>query len=205
MSGDRSSSLVWGSVWLMPLRVPRRTRHADVSRVCLRHAGAVRSFAPRLRRAGARQIPTAFPAHPASRAVYLNGGMSIGLAGFTKTIRYMTIGAPSGAPQCKEVIMGLKAEEALDFDFERFLAYLRSKTRVFMDVEDNHYYVTHTDGYWRVQDCDKLNDKGRFSDCSELVTTMPEVVELPWRDGKSIHDLFPEATFYESVQEGWQQ
>ena len=34
---------------------------------------------------------------------------------------------------------------------------------------------------------------------------MPELIELPWRDGKSIHDLFPEATFYESVQEGWEQ
>ena len=33
---------------------------------------------------------------------------------------------------------------------------------------------------------------------------MPELIELPWRDGKSIHDLFPEATFYESIQEGWE-
>ena len=64
-------------------------------------------------------------------------------------------------------------------------------------------YITHTDGYWRVQDCSKLNDKGRFTDCSELVTTMPELIELPFLDGKSIHDLFHDATFYESVQEGW--
>ena len=81
--------------------------------------------------------------------------------------------------------MGLKTEEALDFDFEGFLAYLRSKTRVFMDVDEDHYYITHTDGYWRVQDCDKLNDKGRFSDCSELVTTMPELIELPWREARA--------------------
>ena len=100
--------------------------------------------------------------------------------------------------------MGLKAEEPIDIDFEGFLGYLRSKTRAFMDVDDGHYYITHTDGYWRVQDCDTLNEKGRFTDCSELVTTMPELIELPWRDGKSIHDLFPEATFYESIQEGWQ-
>ena len=100
--------------------------------------------------------------------------------------------------------MGLKTEEALDFDFEGFLAYLRSKTRVFMDIDEDHYYITHTDGYWRVQDCDKLNDKGRFSDCSELVTTMPELIELPWREGKSIHDLFHDAKFYESNQEGWE-
>lgn len=100
--------------------------------------------------------------------------------------------------------MGLKANEAIEVDFEGFLAYLRSKTRVFMDVDGEEYYITHTDGYWRVQDCSKLNDKGRFTDCTELVTTMPELVELPWHDGKSIHDLFPEATFYESIQEGWE-
>ena len=99
--------------------------------------------------------------------------------------------------------MGRKAEEPLEIDFEGFQTYLRSKTRVFMDVDGDEYYVTHTDGYWRVQDCSKLNDKGRFTDCSELVSTMPEVIELPFRDGKSIHDLFPDATFYESIQEGW--
>ena len=55
--------------------------------------------------------------------------------------------------------MRLKAEEALDLDFEGFLGYLRSKTRVFMDVDGDQYYITHTDGYWRVQDCSKLNDK----------------------------------------------
>ena len=79
--------------------------------------------------------------------------------------------------------MGLKANEAIEVDFEGFLAYLRSKTRVFMDVDGEEYYITHTDGYWRVQDCSKLNDKGRFTDCTELVTTMPELVELPWHDG----------------------
>ncbi len=100
--------------------------------------------------------------------------------------------------------MGRKAEEPLEIDFEGFQTYLRSKTRVFMDVDGDEYYVTHTDGYWRVQDCSKLNDKGRFTDCSELVSTMPEVIELPFRNGKSIHDLFDEATFYESDQEGWE-
>ena len=101
--------------------------------------------------------------------------------------------------------MGRKAEEPLEIDFEGFQTYLRSKTRVFMDVDGDEYYITHTDGYWRVQDCSKLNDKGRFTDCSELVATMPEVIELPFRDGKSVHDLFDQATFYESDQEGWNQ
>ena len=101
--------------------------------------------------------------------------------------------------------MGRKAEEPLEIDFEGFQTYLRSKTRVFMDVDGDEYYITHTDGYWRVQDCSKLNDKGRFTDCSELVATMPEVIELPFRDGKSVRDLFDQATFYESDQEGWDQ
>lgn len=101
--------------------------------------------------------------------------------------------------------MGLKATRELELDFEALLPYLRSKTRVFMDVAGHEYYVTHTDGYWRVQDCERLNGHGRFCDCSELVTTLPELVELPWLDGKSIHDLTPSAVFYESVQEGWQR
>ena len=99
--------------------------------------------------------------------------------------------------------MGLKAEQEISLDFEGLLSYLRSKTRVFMDVDGHEYYVTHTDGYWRVQDCEQLNDKGRFVDCSELVTTLPELVELPWLDGKSIHDLAEGAAFHESIQEGW--
>ena len=99
--------------------------------------------------------------------------------------------------------MGVKADEALDVNFEQLLAYLRSKTRVFMDVGGHGYYITHTDGYWRVQDCELLNEKGRFTDCSELVPTLPELVELPWLDGKSIHDLCHGATFHESIQEGW--
>ena len=100
--------------------------------------------------------------------------------------------------------MGRKVEEPLEIDFEGLQAYLRSKKREFMAVDGDEYYITHTDGYWRVQDCGKLNDKGRFTDCSELVATMPEVIELPFRDGKSIHDLFDQAVFYESDQEGWE-
>ena len=99
--------------------------------------------------------------------------------------------------------MGMKADQEISLDFEGLLSYLRSKTRVFMDVDGHEYYVTHTDGYWRVQDCEQLNEKGRFVDCSELLTTLPELVELPWLDGKSVHDLADEATFFESIQEGW--
>lgn len=99
--------------------------------------------------------------------------------------------------------MGMKAEREIPLSFEELLSYLRSKTRIFMDVDGHGYYVTHTDGYWRVQDCESLNDRGRFCDCSELVTTLPELVELMWYEGESIHALAPRATFYESIQEGW--
>ena len=44
-----------------------------------------------------------------------------------------------------------------------------------------------------------LNDKGHFTDCSELVNTVCEVVELPWIAGKSLHDSFSGATVYEAV------
>ena len=99
--------------------------------------------------------------------------------------------------------MGMQADEALYLDFEGLLSYMRSKRRVFMDVDGHEYYITHTDGYWRVQDCEQLNEKGRFTDCSELVTTLSELVELPWLDGKSVHALAPTATFHESLQDGW--
>ena len=99
--------------------------------------------------------------------------------------------------------MGLKADETIQLTPEELLGYLRSKTRVFMDIDEDQYYITHTDGYWRVQDCSQMNEKGRFSDCSELVPTLSELFELPWRDGKSVHDLCTEATFFESVQDGW--
>lgn len=99
--------------------------------------------------------------------------------------------------------MGVKADGALEVDYEGLVSYLRSKTRVFMDIDGGEYYITHTDGYWRVQDCGKLNDKGRFTDCSELVPTLPEVMDLPWHDGESVHDLFDRATFHESIQDGW--
>lgn len=80
-----------------------------------------------------------------------------------------------------------QAGDVVETDFEGFLKLLRSKTRAFVSINDHEYYITHTDGYWRVQDCEALNDKGHFTDCSELVNTVCEVVELPWICGKSLH------------------
>ena len=53
-----------------------------------------------------------------------------------------------------------QAGDVVETDFEGFLKLLRSKTRAFVSINDHEYYITHTDGYWRVQDCEALNDKG---------------------------------------------
>ena len=80
-----------------------------------------------------------------------------------------------------------QAGDVVETDFEGFLQLLRSKTRAFVTIDDHEYYITH------------LNDKGHFTDCSELVNTVCEVVELPWIAGKSLHDSFSGATVYEAV------
>ena len=98
--------------------------------------------------------------------------------------------------------MGVQAEEVLEVgSFDEFANYLRANTRVFMELGDKTYYLTHTDGYWRAQDCSELNDKGHFVDCSELVPTLNELLCLAWLDGKSVEDVFADAKFYKSIQE----
>ena len=59
-----------------------------------------------------------------------------------------------------------QAGDVVETDFEGFLKLLRSKTRAFVSINDHEYYITHTDGYWRVQDCEALNDKGHFRSSS---------------------------------------
>lgn len=73
-----------------------------------------------------------------------------------------------------------QAGDVVETDFEGFLKLLQFQDARFVTIDDHEYYITHTDGYWRVQDCEALNDKGHFTDCSELVNTVCEVVELPW-------------------------
>ena len=98
--------------------------------------------------------------------------------------------------------MGVQAEEVLEVgSFDEFANYLRANTRVFMELGDKTYYLTHTDGYWRAQDCSELNDKGHFVDCSELVPTLNELLGLAWLDGKSVEDVFADAKFSKSIQE----
>ncbi len=68
----------------------------------------------------------------------------------------------------------------------------------YMQWRELTYYLTDAnDIYWRAQDTNDLNDKGHFPDCSELVASVREFVDLPFLDGKhSIREVFPEATFY---------
>ena len=95
--------------------------------------------------------------------------------------------------------MGTKAAEALDVSLDELPTYLHAKHSVYMEVDGATYYLTDVnDRYWRVQDTTLLNEKGHYVDASELVPTVSEFLTLPFADGKSISDLFGQATFYAS-------
>ncbi len=97
--------------------------------------------------------------------------------------------------------MGAKAPEALEITFEELQPYLHANHSVYMDLDGQTYYLTDVnDRYWRVQDTTQLNEKGHYVDCSPLVPTIVEFLELPFYQGKSITDVFPEAVFYASVK-----
>ena len=95
--------------------------------------------------------------------------------------------------------MGMKAAEALEISYDELPTYLHANHSVYMEVDGATYYLTHVnDRYWRVQDTTQFNDKGHYVDCSELVPTISEFLELPFLDGKSVKDLFDGATFFAS-------
>lgn len=98
--------------------------------------------------------------------------------------------------------MGVKAAEVLEVSYDDLKTYLHANHSVYMEVEGATYYLTDVnDRYWRVQDTAQLNEKGHYVDCSELVPTLSEFLELPFADGKSIKDLCEGATFYASIKE----
>lgn len=97
--------------------------------------------------------------------------------------------------------MGKMAEETVEIGPDTLDGYLRANTRVFAEVGEKTYYVTHTDGYWRIQDCANLNEKGHFSDCSDLVPTVNEVINLPFHNGRTLLELAGEAEFFPSIEE----
>lgn len=98
--------------------------------------------------------------------------------------------------------MGRKADQALELTFDELYTYLRANHCVYMDVNGGSYYITDVNDHdWRAQDVSKLNEKGHYTDCSELVYILNEFLCLPFVDGKSIKDVFADATFYASVSE----
>ena len=95
--------------------------------------------------------------------------------------------------------MGTKAAEALDVSYDGLPTYLHANHSVYMEVDGATYYLTDVnDRYWRVQDTSQKNEKGHYVDCSELVPTNSEFLELPFAGGESIKDVFDRATFYAS-------
>lgn len=97
--------------------------------------------------------------------------------------------------------MGQKAQEPIDVSVEELPTYLRTHHSVFMDFGGKGYYLTDVnDHFWRVQDTAELNDKGHFTDISEPVSTVTEFLESPLVDGKTMAEIYADATFYASVK-----
>ena len=98
--------------------------------------------------------------------------------------------------------MGAKAEEKLEISHDELRTYLMANHSVYMDVDGASYYLSDVnDRYWRVQDTTKFNEKNHYVDCSELVPTLSEFLDLPFGEaGKSINELFDQATFYASIK-----
>lgn len=95
--------------------------------------------------------------------------------------------------------MGLKAAEALTITYAEMDNYLRANHSVYMEYGEKLYYLTDAnDIYWRAQDTTVLNEKGHYTDCSILVPTVSEFLGLQIVDGKTIEQLFDDATFYAS-------
>ncbi len=95
--------------------------------------------------------------------------------------------------------MGKRSMESLDLDYDQLDTYLHVHHSVYMQVGEVTYYLTDVNSHaWRAQDTNALNDKGHYVDCSELVNTVEQFLALPFVDGKTISQVFNQATFYES-------
>lgn len=95
--------------------------------------------------------------------------------------------------------MGVKAEK-LDISADELKTYLHRNHSVYMVVDNAAYYLTDVnDRYWRAQDTSKFNEKGHYVDCSELVPTLSEFLDLPFGNPQiTINSAFDRATFYAS-------
>ncbi len=99
--------------------------------------------------------------------------------------------------------MGRQSDEALKLaDIDELIHYLMQNHSAYMQWSEVTYYLTDAnDIYWRAQNTNELNEKGHFVDCSELIASVREFIDLPFMEGnRSIRDVFNEATFYASVK-----
>ncbi|MGI6590615.1 MAG: CDP-alcohol phosphatidyltransferase [Eggerthellaceae bacterium] len=97
--------------------------------------------------------------------------------------------------------MGTKAEEPIEIAYEDLSTYLRANHSAYLVVDDREYYLTDVNEHnWRAQDTSKLNEKGHYVDCSELVPMVEEFLSLPFIDGKTIEEVYDEAQLYPSVK-----
>ncbi len=95
--------------------------------------------------------------------------------------------------------MGMKAEDPLDMNYEDLGMYLRGKHAMYMQIGEDLYYLTDANShFWRAQCTEVLNEKGHYTDCSDLVQSMDEFLSLGFIDGKTIEEVFDQATFYAS-------
>ena len=96
--------------------------------------------------------------------------------------------------------MGLKADTPLTLQAGDLEDYMRVHHALFMKFNGKVYYLTDVnDTYWRAQATYTLNDKGHFTDCSDLVPLLSDFLALPWIDGKTVMDVFDESEFFESL------
>lgn len=103
--------------------------------------------------------------------------------------------------------MGRQSDEVLEVaDVEELITYLMGAHCAYLQYETQTYYLTDAnDIYWRAQDTNVLNEKTHFTDCSELVASVREFVDLPFiesSDGskKSIRQAFDKVTIYPSIK-----
>ena len=97
--------------------------------------------------------------------------------------------------------MGKRASEALDINYDQLADYLHSHHSVYMKIDSKVYYLTDVNyEAWRAQDTSQRNEKGHYIDCSDLVDTVDEFLALPFVGGKTIKDVFDQATFYASIK-----
>lgn len=96
--------------------------------------------------------------------------------------------------------MGKKATDPIKLNLEQLKDHLHHEHSIYMDLDGKEYYLTDVNFQaWRAQDVNELNDKGHYTDCSDLVPSVDEFTVVDFHDGKNLTEVVEEATFYESL------